>query len=560
MKLTSKKMNKNKLALLAAGVLSTAGSLALHAQPVPNPTGSPITTVFYILLENRNWTNGGNSGAPSQIQGNAACPYLNAITTPGNAAAADVSYCSCYHNVLAVPNGSGPSIHPSEPNYVWMESGSNFSKADDNDPYGSGASVQQIYNYAAANPSLTTESLSGLIEAAGLTWQSYTEGTQLYNTSSVNATTSGSGNLTANPVPKTLWSVPLISFSGSNASYTNPYNGSNQWNTAIKHTGQCFFTQTNGSTVNTSNSSPSNVEAFHYPPLAQLTTDLSNGTYANYNVITPDQYNDMHTALSAGFTYTPTAANNNYGTNVHYTGDLAEAAQGDNFCATVVPQIQASAAYQAGHVAIIIWTDETEGSPQNSFGQTLLEIVLSKQAKGNAYNSTLNYTHSSDIATMQKLFGLTGSTPSGFLNDAANYSNSSGSSTGLGYGTGIAQDLSDLFKPGVIPANIPGLSVSAGGYAFNRHTGGYSQSVTVTNTLGTAITNPVYLIVGNLSSNATLTNSAGTTVNNWAGSPYVSVSPTGLAAGASVTVPLSYVTTGGTIADTMSAINTTAQP
>jgi len=560
MKLT-KKMNKNTLALLAAGVLSAVGSLGLHAQPAANPTGSPITSVFYILLENRNWTNGGNSGAPSQIQGNSACPYLNAITTPGNPAAADVSYCSCYHNVLATATGTPPSIHPSEPNYIWMECGSNLSIANDNDPYGSGSSVPTAFNYAIAHPSLTTENLSYLFQASGLTWLSYTEGVNLLNSNGQNFNTAG-GVLTDNPASPSQYTVPAVSFSGTSTMYANPYNGSIQYNFATKHTGQLFFPATNGGSVNTANQTTSNPLASHYPPLERLQADLTNGTYSNYNVITPDQYNDMHTALSAGFTYTATTANHGYGTGVHYTGDLAQCAQGDNFCATVVPLIQATADYQAGKVAIVLWTDETEGSPQNSFGQTLLEIVLSKQAKGNAYNSTLNYTHSSDIATMQKLFGLTGSTPSGFLNDAANFSNSSGALAGsaLGYGTGIAQDLSDLFKPGVIPANIPGLSVTPGGYAFNRKTGGYSQSVVVTNTLGTAITNPVYLVVGNLSSNATVTNSAGTTVNNWAGSPYVSVSPSGLAAGASVTVPLTFTTSGGNIADTLGAVQTAAQP
>jgi hypothetical protein len=136
-------------------------------------------------------------------------------------------------------------------------------------------------------------------------------------------------------------------------------------------------------------------------------------------VITPDQYNDMHTALSGTFTY-----------NGHnFTGDSAQIAQGDNFCSIVVPEIMASPVYQAGHAAIILWTDETEGSNQNDFNHTLLEIAISPYCKGNAYDSTLNYTHSSDLATMQEIFGLTAATPTGYLNDAANYSNATPTGT-----------------------------------------------------------------------------------------------------------------------------------
>ena len=414
-----------------------------------------------------------------------------------------------------------------------MESGSNFSKADDNDPYGSGASVQQIYNYAAANPTLTTQNLSGLLESEGLTWKSYTEGTQLYNTNGVNNTTTSGGTLTANAVPQSLWSVPLFSFSGNNASYVNPYNGSNQWNVAIKHTGQCFFTQTNGSTINIANLAPSNVEAFHYPPLAQLTNDLANNTYANYNVITPDQYNDMHTALSAGFTYNGT----------HYTGDLAQMAQGDNFCSIVVPQIKASAVYQAGHAAIVIWTDETEGANQNNFTHTLTEIVISPYAKGNAYKSTVNMTHSSDLATMQRIFGLTANTPSGYLNDAANLSNSSGAlaGTGEGYGTAVGQDMSDLFVSGAFPSAIPGLNLSASGYALQP-----PQRRLLADGHGDqhadARRSPTRSISWSPTCRRTRrwSSPTGTSVNNQAGSPYVLVSQTGLAAGASATVPLTY--------------------
>jgi hypothetical protein len=572
MKLFSNKIYNRKIALLSAGILSVFGAKAAFAQAGPS---SGITTVFYILLENRNWTENENSGG-QQVLGSSAAPYLNSLVTPGNANAAQVSYCSCYHNDLSTYNGSNPSIHPSEPNYVWMEAGNNLSKADDNDPYGSGASVEQIVDYVEANPSLTGQNLSGLIQAAGLTWKSYSEGTNLQNTNGSNFNTAG-GRLTNTPVPFGQWTVPLVSFSGTDTftppTYTNEYNGSHQYNFACKHTGQLFFPATNGSSSNTANTSVQNVEAKNYPPLEQLANDLANNTYANYNVITPDQYNDMHTALSGNFTYN----------GVTYTSsDSKQVAQGDNFCSILVPEIMNSAVYKAGHAAIIIWTDETEGSNQNDFNHTLTEIAISPLCKGSAYDSTLNYTHSSDVATMQKIFGLTAATPTGYLNDAANASNATpngvtgtsqiagatawstsftqaASPTG-GFGTGTAQDLSDLFVSGTIPSSIPGLSFTASGYSLNRHTGVYSQTVKVTNTLGSAIANPVYLVVGNLSSNATLTNSAGTTVNTDPGSPYVSVASGGLAAGASATVTLQYTVTSGTIADTMVPIQTASQP
>jgi hypothetical protein len=551
-----------KKGLLAFACVSGLTLTSVHAQ---------ITTVFYILLENRNFTENETNGG-QQILGSAAAPYLNSLITPGNPNAAQVSYSSCYHNDLAVYNGSGPSIHPSEPNYVWMENGSNETKLDDNDPYASGASVQQIFNYAAANPSLTTENLTGLLQSAGISWKSYTEEVNTENSNGTNVNTAG-GNLSNTMVPSSQWTVPLVSFSGSNASYTNPYNGSHQWNFACKHTGQLFFPATNGSSVNTADTGITNVAASHYPPLQQLATDLTNNTQAAYNVITPDQYNDMHTALTGGYTYK----------GVAYTGDSAQVAQGDNFCSIVIPQIMASQVYKAGHTAIIIWTDETEGTNQNDFNHTLTEIAISPLCKGNAYDGTLNYTHSSDVATIQKIFGVTADTATGFLNDGANASNATPAGvTGLsqiagtapygtaftqaaspkgGFGTGTAQDMSDLFVSGTIPLALPGLNVTVGGYSSNRKTGAEAQTVTVTNVLPEAITAPIYLVVGGLSSNTTLTNSAGTTVNNSPGSPYVLVSQNGMAAGATITVPLQYsASTGGAITSTMSAITTDAQP
>jgi hypothetical protein len=289
--------------------------------------------------------------------------------------------------------------------------------------------------------------------------------------------------------------------------------------------------------VTTANSTTANPDAFNYHPLADLASDLANNTVAQFNVITPDQYNDMHTALTAGFTYN----------GVHYTGDLAQVAQGDNFLSVLIPQIMASQAYQNNGV-IVIWTDETEGTNQNDFNHTLTEVIISPLAKGNAYASNLNYTHSSDLNTLQKIFQVTGFTSTGFLNDAANPSNSSNGATGVGFGTGTAVDLSDLFLAGVIPATIPATEITPSGYVVNRRSNMVTQTVTVTNLLDAPLAGPVYLAAGGLSSNTTLINSIGTTQNTAPlGSPYVLVSGSGLEAGAAATVTLQFTppTSGG---------------
>jgi hypothetical protein len=154
-------------------------------------------------------------------------------------------------------------------------------------------------------------------------------------------------------------------------------------------------------------------------------TDLANGTVADYNWITPNQYNDMHTALNAGYK--------------GLTGDSANIKQGDDFLSQIVPVIMASDAYK-NHGVIILWWDESEAdgaagdsATQNDFNHTVGEIIISDRAHENVdglpYASPIDYTHSSDLRTMQNIFHV-----GPYLGDAAN-----------------ATDLSDMFKPGVVP-------------------------------------------------------------------------------------------------------------
>jgi hypothetical protein len=307
--------------------------------------------------------------------------------TPGDPNAAQTSWASNYTNVA-------PGVHPSLPNYLWQDAGTSFGVTNDNQPFGTGGANQG-----------NAPSLSGLLQSSGIPWKSYQEDIDInYSTGKV--------------LPQSQWTVPLNNVNGTIAGYANAYNGSNQYNFATKHDGQLYFNATNGG----NNTTPSNPLASHYAPLQQLATDLTNNTVARYNLITPDQYNDMHSALTGGFNYH----------GMSYTGVQAAVAQGDNFLSMLVPQIMASQAYKNGG-AIVIWFDETVGGDTNQF--TLPEIVISPLAKGDAYQRTLSYTHSSDLKTLEELFGVY-APGGGFLGDA----NSPGTN-----------NLADLFQPGAVP-------------------------------------------------------------------------------------------------------------
>src|SRR5678815_4835772 len=93
-----------------------------------------------------------------------------------------------------------------------------------------------------------------------------------------------------------------------------------RYNYAAKHNPMVFFTDTSGGCDTTT----SNPMRERYAPLQQLTLDLQNGDVADYNWITPNQFNDMRTGLSNGYGGAPAAPNK---------GDLADIAQGDNFLA-----------------------------------------------------------------------------------------------------------------------------------------------------------------------------------------------------------------------------------
>jgi hypothetical protein len=386
-------------------------------------------------MENQNWTQPVNqfTGGQQQVYRNPAAHFLNALED-GTAYAqingqmtsisSQTSYASAYHNVLATPSGNNPSIHPSEPNYIWSEGGANFGVLNDNTPFQSPGGTNQN----------TTAHLSSLLTQAGKTWKSYQEDIDL----------AGAGaSKTGTVMQQNQWTVPLGNLAGTSPSYTNPYNGSQQYDYAAKHCPTCFFTDTNGGNDTTS----ANPLSQRYAPLQQLALDLAANTVADYNWITPNQFNDMHTALSGGFTYDGTL----------YTGDQARIAQGDNFLKMMLPTIMASQAYQ-NDGAIIIWWDESEpdgSGNQNDFDHTIGEIVVSPDVHPNVnglpYVSTLNYTHSSDLRTMQEIFhvGLDQSVAtesaqgSGFLGDAAN-----------------ATDLSDLFAIGAVPTPEPSSSAT----------------------------------------------------------------------------------------------------
>ena len=337
---------------------------------------------------------------PEPVFGNSAAPFLNSLVTPNNPNAAMVSYASNYQNV-------SPGLHPSEPNYVWHESGTT-GPLNDHDPY--------------PNNIVNAPNLSALLAAKGISWRSYQEDTDLLNTSGNNINNDhGVGAVLTNTVASTsLYETPLSSFSGTSADYTNAYNGSHQFNYAAKHNPPLFFSATNGNGDPTS----ANPQAQNYAPLQQLQADLNNNnTVARYNWITPDQYNDMHTALNTDFTYNGVtyAAGSDAGADRAWRQLPVDHRAG----------IEASQAFRNNGM-IVIWNDETEGDEDTNStnGFTSTEIVISPLAKGNAYTNDVLYTHSSDLVTLQNIFKVAGPEDDGYLG-----------------ASGDATSLADLFRP-----------------------------------------------------------------------------------------------------------------
>jgi hypothetical protein len=89
--------------LAAALLMASSQALAGDA-----PKSHNTKTVFIILMENHNWT---GDGATS-IKGNPNAPYINNTLLPM------ASHTERYFNP--------PNIHPSLPNYLWLEAGTNF--------------------------------------------------------------------------------------------------------------------------------------------------------------------------------------------------------------------------------------------------------------------------------------------------------------------------------------------------------------------------------------------------------------------------------------------------
>src|SRR5579863_8954381 len=115
------------------------------AQPEPDAatTLHHIKTVFVIVMENHNWTGDGSLN----IKGNPEAPYINYTLLPM------ASYANNYNNP--------PGNHPSLPNYLWLEAGTNFGIHDDGPP--------------SQHSQTTSNHLVKLLENAGIPWRSYVE-------------------------------------------------------------------------------------------------------------------------------------------------------------------------------------------------------------------------------------------------------------------------------------------------------------------------------------------------------------------------------------------------
>jgi hypothetical protein len=195
---------------------TTTTSHAANTTTTTRPSGA-IRTVFLILLENHDW---------SSIKGSSSAPYINGTLLPVAAHAEQ------YYN----PSNN----HPSLPNYLWLEAGTNFGILNDNDP----SQVAQG----------TSSHLVDLLEAGNISWKTYQED-------------EGAGG-----------------YNGTDCPLTNEGNHYD-----VNHNPFVYFDDV---TQNNNPSAPRCLQ--HVRPYSELATDVANNTVARYIFITPDLCHDMH--------------------------------------------------------------------------------------------------------------------------------------------------------------------------------------------------------------------------------------------------------------------------
>ena len=195
----------------ADGAVVEASRDAARARLDDSAAMATLKTVFVIVMENKNWT---------QIAGNPDAAYINGTLVPSSA--------------LATQYFNPPHLHPSEPNYIWMEAGDSLGIADNNGP--------------EVNAVATTDHLVAYLSRAGISWRAYAEDIDGV-------------------------SCPLVD--------VDQY--------APKHNPFVFFKDVTGNGDATDRSC---IE--HIRPFSELTADLQANRVARYNFLMPNLCHAMH--------------------------------------------------------------------------------------------------------------------------------------------------------------------------------------------------------------------------------------------------------------------------
>lgn len=214
-----------KILSLALPVLSLLAAMPANAQL------SKVKTVWIILMENHNWTGDGSGAAfgDPDIKGSPLAPYVNGELLATSAHAEQ------YFNP--------PGNHPSQPNYLWLEAGTNFGTLDDTQP-------GQVPGIMADSKHLVE-----LLQNAGISWRAYAE------------PDFGSPVFDVCPLDFTFLDVEHLAF--------------------------VYFNDVNDGL------NPLSPECIsHVRPYYQLATDLADHTSARYNFITPNVCHDGHEGVS----------------------------------------------------------------------------------------------------------------------------------------------------------------------------------------------------------------------------------------------------------------------